>query len=235
MTASVIKLTPEVKACPRCEMLRPISDFRTHYPSNGTRYGICKSCRKEKKNQWEKDNPEKTKAKRADEAEKARLARAEKRAKAGKPPIEKRVTDAGRLCSCCKGRFPDDAFVTDNRVLSGKSTHCKKCQAEKRAKLKSRNGRNYRDLARGYERKGRYGITPEQFFDMVKKQKGVCAICEDILHTGARGACVDHDHRTGFIRGILCVKCNAGLGQFRDNIQFLRAAEDYLLSSKRRQ
>ena len=62
---------------------------------------------------------------------------------------------------------------------------------------------------------------------MLYLQNGKCAICgrED---NGARRFCVDHDHETGRIRGLLCGRCNTGLGFFEDNTEALRAALEYL-------
>ncbi len=58
---------------------------------------------------------------------------------------------------------------------------------------------------------------------LIKEQGGVCAICL----TG-KPEHVDHDHRTGKVRGILCFNCNGGLGQMRDRVDVLLAAVDYL-------
>lgn len=59
--------------------------------------------------------------------------------------------------------------------------------------------------------------------ELLADQDGVCAICG-----AANPEHVDHDHATGYIRGILCFNCNGGLGQFRDSIKYLGKAIDYL-------
>ncbi len=56
-------------------------------------------------------------------------------------------------------------------------------------------------------------------------QGNTCAVC---VQVGVERRHVDHDHRTGEVRGILCVNCNGGLGQFRDDPAVLRRAADYL-------
>ena len=58
---------------------------------------------------------------------------------------------------------------------------------------------------------------------MVVAQRGVCAIC---LVPGPEH--VDHDHKTGRVRAILCFNCNGGLGQFKDRPELLRRGADYL-------
>jgi hypothetical protein len=75
--------------------------------------------------------------------------------------------------------------------------------------------------------KRKFGITPEQYDEMLAAQGGVCALCgrqprDDIsLH-------VDHDHRTGAIRKLLCFRCNNALGDLGDDPELLRAAAEYL-------
>lgn len=74
-----------------------------------------------------------------------------------------------------------------------------------------------------------YGVTPEQFEQMLATQGGVCAICgTDQWDSKGRGPNVDHDHTTGKVRGILCNSCNNGLGRFRDDTALLLAAVKYL-------
>ena len=70
----------------------------------------------------------------------------------------------------------------------------------------------------------RYGLTSEQVRDMLEKQNHVCAICNNPF--GLQN--IDHCHKTGKVRGVLCVNCNRGLGAFGDNIQNMEKALEYL-------
>lgn len=73
-----------------------------------------------------------------------------------------------------------------------------------------------------------YGLTPETYAEMFAAQGDRCKIC-GTSEAPARGSfCVDHDHKTGKVRGILCSECNTGLGKFRDDPDLLRAAIAYL-------
>jgi len=72
--------------------------------------------------------------------------------------------------------------------------------------------------------KTKYGLTEEQYLQLYAAQNGKCAICFDSLPI----LNVDHDHRKGFVRGLLCPKCNRGLGMFRENPEALRRAAAYL-------
>ena len=74
----------------------------------------------------------------------------------------------------------------------------------------------------------KYGLTPETFDAMLVAQGGGCAICGTLVVPVRGSFCVDHDHATGRVRGLLCVECNSGLGQFKDDRALLRASIDYL-------
>jgi hypothetical protein len=78
---------------------------------------------------------------------------------------------------------------------------------------------------RKWHLKTKYGLTPEQYDQMLESQGGGCAICgkppgDTALH-------VDHCHETGRVRGLLCFSCNAGLGQFKHDPDLLYSAMTY--------
>lgn len=83
--------------------------------------------------------------------------------------------------------------------------------------------------------KSLYGITVEQYEQMRCEQKDLCAICSQSETRIIKGKIctlmIDHDHDTGKVRGLLCHKCNVGLGLFRNNIDFLTNAITYLKES----
>jgi hypothetical protein len=72
-----------------------------------------------------------------------------------------------------------------------------------------------------------YGITLAQFDSMLAAQNGVCAICRGTNLSGKR-LHVDHDHKTGRFRGLLCFKCNGAIGLMADSPSQLRFAAEYL-------
>lgn len=71
-----------------------------------------------------------------------------------------------------------------------------------------------------------YGLTEERYFEKIKEQGNLCAICGK--KDEGRVLCVDHDHKTGQVRGLLCNNCNVGLGNLKDDIQILQSAIGYL-------
>lgn len=103
--------------------------------------------------------------------------------------------------------------------------------AEKR-EYHAQKAREYRKLhpekIRAKKRLETYGISLLAFQELWNAQNGRCAICLDILTEERRRTHVDHCHASGAVRGLLCVDCNVGLGRFRDSVEALRRAADYL-------
>jgi hypothetical protein len=74
----------------------------------------------------------------------------------------------------------------------------------------------------------RYGITPEQYWALYEAQHGSCYICQRA--TGkVRRLAVDHDHATGYVRGLLCKPCNSMLAHLRDDPKAAWRVYDYLM------
>lgn len=73
-----------------------------------------------------------------------------------------------------------------------------------------------------------YGISTEQFAELLEFQGGGCAICAKPIENIRRRMNIDHDHETNRVRGILCTGCNTGLGHLGDNIEGLQRALYYL-------
>lgn len=100
--------------------------------------------------------------------------------------------------------------------------------------------RQHRDLNRNSYRdkalRKAFGIGLDGYNEMLSKQGGVCAVCskpETVTRDGKpRWLAVDHCHETGKIRGLLCTRCNNGLGQYGDDPELLRSAAIYLRHHK---
>lgn len=101
------------------------------------------------------------------------------------------------------------------------SRQCKTCRSEK---PKSRSQR--------MQYLKRYGISEDEYRQMWNSQEGACAICgKDLSLLDPRHRHIDHEHSTGRVRGILCSRCNRGLGFFEDNPDSLATAARYLSST----
>lgn len=79
-----------------------------------------------------------------------------------------------------------------------------------------------------YRLKSRYGISEAEYMRLVDAQGNCCAVCGATENTEGRLWCVDHDHSTGAIRGLLCTRCNVGIGALGDTAEGVRRALDYL-------
>jgi NAD-dependent dihydropyrimidine dehydrogenase PreA subunit len=135
-----------------------------------------------------------------------------------------------KACTKCGEIKPAEGFYASVKTRSGLTSWCRECT---KAKTRSRG----RDTERTYLLK-KYGLTPERYADILQAQGGRCAICGIPQGETKRSFAVDHDHSCcpadgscgRCVRGLLCVKCNLGLGSFGDNIASLRSATDYLES-----
>ncbi len=111
----------------------------------------------------------------------------------------------------------------------------KKWRANNKDKLRAYKKRPYNILAtkrfrkslkgRFLKNKSRFGykITYLEYLNLVEKQKGICALCNE-----PKQLFIDHEHNTGQVRGLLCRNCNLGLGFFKDNLILLDKAKKYL-------
>ena len=112
--------------------------------------------------------------------------------------------------------------------------HAQRLERESSARRFHINGPRKRERSGRYKLKWQFGITMEDLIVMLKDQDHGCAICHDkIVATGpGRGsrdlACVDHDHRTDAVRGLLCNRCNTAIGLFKDDPSIVQNATEFL-------
>ena len=91
--------------------------------------------------------------------------------------------------------------------------------------------KNNPEARKNYHFKFKYGLARKDIKRLWEQQSRKCLICRTILIFGSSGeknACVDHSHKTGKIRGILCSACNTGIGLFKESPKLLKRAIGYL-------
>lgn len=107
---------------------------------------------------------------------------------------------------------------------------------ERRREIKHASYLRHREATRKQQRKRyalrNYGLTLDAIASMLDSQKGVCAICATTTPGGHGTWKIDHDHKTGKVRGLLCNNCNLALGHMKDDPHLFRNAAQYLESQK---
>jgi hypothetical protein len=131
-----------------------------------------------------------------------------------------------KKCNVCDIEKSLDKFVKRANRPNGFQAYCKECH-NKKMRLKDN-----KEYMRNFDLKKSYGITINDYNKMFNEQYGCCAICKiHILELGQKikkHLCVDHNHETGQVRGLLCDKCNRGIGLLQDNKDVLLNAYNYL-------
>jgi len=117
-----------------------------------------------------------------------------------------------KTCSKCNTEQPLDNFHKNKTTIDGYVYHCKSCRKEESLKL--------------------YGLTLQDYDDLLKEQNGCCKICGTTDPRGQSKAgrfYVDHNHKTGKVRGLLCHDCNTAIGLLKDSPAIVAKAWDYLV------
>lgn len=118
------------------------------------------------------------------------------------------VPQGHKRCPQCEEVKPHSEWERNESSSDGWSGYCRECRAE-------RNRVSY------FQRK--YGLSPAELEAPNAQQRGICCIC-----LAAPAEDVDHCHKTGRVRGVLCFSCNAALGQFKDQPEAIRRAAAYV-------
>jgi len=115
-------------------------------------------------------------------------------------------------------------FYMRDKKTGRRHSACKECD---KARVKARHQANPQ-RTKNNDLKRMYGITLQEHQEMYKNQNGVCAICKGEGDGKWKKLCVDHDHKTGKVRQLLCRNCNMVLGQVGDNANLLEEMIKYL-------
>ena len=143
---------------------------------------------------------------------------------------EPKAKNGMRECTQCKITKPVIAFRPHSQKPHTQLSICRECEKIVRRRQYWENPERYRRNSRIWKLKAYYGMSWEQFCAFVESHGDKCAICDTTLHAlkNTKKYAIDHDHRTGRVRALLCHQCNPGLGSFRDSPELLERAAAYL-------
>lgn len=158
-----------------------------------------------------------------------------------------------KKCNICKQSLDISLFGNDKNSPDGRNYGCKSCKKEQAKKYRATNPEKIKALNdsrkesrkkyygrpeikrkfRNESLKKQFGLTIEEFDKMNLKQNGLCAICSRNERSERnKHLAVDHCHKNGAIRGLLCSNCNRALGLLEDSVEILKKAIDYLKRKK---
>ena len=218
----------QYKECRDCGEARPVSDF---YKKPGSRDGYgyrCKGCEKI----YQRARYDRNRGK----AQKAR----------SNPAAVKRCRECGKSKSLSEYRDkPNSKDGIDTRCISCEGEYQARYYEENAAATKERVARwrlenpdkyaslrgrfNSGDAKKVHRLKSEYGLSLDQYAEMLDRAGGACEICgRDPYEVSSHGPCIDHCHESSKVRGILCYSCNVAIGHFRDDSNVLRKAIEYL-------
>ncbi len=201
---------PSEKACRDCGQTKPINEFHRNPRMRDGRLNTCRECvKKQQRSLYE-------------------------RRRASPEPPE----DIPKRCSVCGEVKPLRDFNRNTLGTHGRAADCKKCRSAhtKLARQEFKKDPEWRHKSHlshsTYNLRTKYGLSRDEYEVMHANQNGLCAICgkpETAIHYGRYLQLgVDHNHRTGAVRELLCSFCNRGLGNFLDDPELLMKAIAYL-------
>ena len=228
----------ETKTCKKCGIEKDISEFEPRYEKPGKFRDQCILCQNLYRKKWY-----------AEKKGIKRLHRKEVREADPKFCVgcktEKRLTEFGwhdrakrqhrSICRDCvsehshdyyqspRGKEKREDWIEKNKDLIERYKELYRLRGLVHPEQKKKNSKRY---MLKYE----YKMTKEEYDQRLKDQDGKCAICgtEKPYNQEGKNFAIDHDHKKGIIRGLLCHGCNVGLGHFKDDPSLLQRAIDYL-------
>jgi hypothetical protein len=196
----------ETKLCPACEKILPFDAFSKESRNRKGFATQCRGCVQTKRFEKESIDPE--------TANRIR----------GQVEARGEETEDTKACSTCLRVLSLASFCKAKSSRKGRNSVCRKCAKERKERNK------YQNRSRMLQRK--YGITSEQYEEMLEGQQGRCKICLT-RDTGRHPHFeVDHHHGSGKVRGLLCHRCNKAIGLIDDNKATLLSAVKYLEESR---
>lgn len=143
-----------------------------------------------------------------------------------------------KVCTLCETKYPIEEFHNDKNTKDGKRSQCRHCVSIANKMWQAKNPEKAKESWKKAYKKSygpellkkrklaKYSLSNEELDLLQNFKNGKCHICEI-----EEGKHIDHDHFIGKVRGMLCLKCNTALGNFKDDPTLLQKAIDYIKSS----
>lgn len=194
-----------MKRCRDCEETKSLDEFPPSKKNRDGRTSYCRRCTNLRHQRY-------------------RRSRLEREGRV--PRVRRKLPPGFRWCPDCQSEKPENDFPRSRSSRSGFGGYCKPCHNKRGVATYTRLYGGTRE----YHLRRRYGIGEADFVAMLEQQGGLCAACrvDKPVH-------VDHDHKTGLVRGLLCYLCNQALGNVRDDPERLQGLIDYLERAAARQ
>lgn len=140
-----------------------------------------------------------------------------------------------KTCRGCGKIKPVEMFGVNRGVKDGYFGTCRDCRNARARARYSDDADAFREATRWRMIKHRYGLTKADWEALYDSQDGKCAICGGELPVDIKTrpnvratTCIDHDHETGIVRGLLCQSCNLGIGMLKHDESLMLSAIAYL-------
>lgn len=210
-----------IKICKKCG---PLILSQVRFRKDKPNQSLCIKCEYERKKIQRTNDPQKFK----EHGDKYRY-------------LERPLDTKELSCSKCKETKDINDFTKN--MINIRYPYCRDCsraastnsrkKPEQRQKTKDWYNKTYKTIADNAYYVKRYGITLDQYNLMSEQQNHMCAICRNPEPCKTKNGTpmrlyVDHDHSTGAIRKLLCIKCNMGMGSFNDDPKLMFLAVKYL-------
>lgn len=203
------------KRCTACGVFRLREGFREDRRNRGRLRGSCKQCQNKAAKAYREANPE-------------QVQEATRRWKKSNP---EKVRETARKWLKANPEQVRQTAKEWNQANPGR-------KAESTRRWHIKHSERLHEKRWAVHIKAKYGLSVSQYYALVITQSNLCAICgqpETVKTKGkVRRLAVDHDHKTGVVRALLCSACNQGIGKLRDDPELLRAAADYLLKHRKK-
>lgn len=204
-----VTISQKTRICRKCRETKDLSEYALMARRGWKKANTCRKCIQARQKEWVENR---------------------------RATFDVRSIDMHQLVSCprCKNHKEASLFTLATARKNGLSIWCKDCiKAYDRERYKE-NPQKKLESAKWYQVKSKFGLTRDQWSEKFKSQDGKCPICFrnmaelPLTLQDKRGACVDHDHKTGKVRDLLCSRCNQGIGLLGDNAELLERAALYL-------